>query len=51
MFVAINHFPGLKLWPDAFLPGRHIIGGQKGGNIEPPPKRMYLKKSLVEGTN
>ncbi len=34
------------------VPGRHMIGGQKGGNIEPPPpKTVYLKKSLVEGPN
>ena len=30
--------------------GRHWIGGKKGGNIEPPPKTVDLKKSL-EGTN
>ncbi len=25
--------------------------GSKRGDIEPPPKTVYLKKSLFEGTN
>jgi hypothetical protein len=32
-------------------PGRHRIGGKKGGIFKPPPKTLYLKTSLVEGIN